>query len=96
MFVGFGPPQELLSILKKVYATHNDVNKFPVDAREILVTWLEKMLDKYLISSKIVKYAFVLDHKLLVSQHLDVCNLLFQRLLFTLVHLKLYVHHKLI
>lgn len=38
MFVGFGPPQELLSILKKVYATHNDVNKFPVDAREILVT----------------------------------------------------------
>ena len=38
MLVGFGPPQELLSILKKVCATHNDVNKFPVDAREILVT----------------------------------------------------------
>ena len=38
MFVGFVTTQELLSILKKVCATHNDVSKFLVDAREILVT----------------------------------------------------------
>ena len=37
----------------------------------------------------IVKYGSVLDLKVLVSQPLDVCKSLFQRLLFTLVYLKI-------
>ena len=38
MHVGFGTQQELLSILKKDCATHKDINKFRIDAREFLVT----------------------------------------------------------
>ena len=66
--------------------THN--NNFRIDAREFLVTLLEKMFDKNPISFHLFKYASVLDPKVLVSQPLDVCKSLFQRLLFTLVHLR--------
>ena len=68
MHVGFGTQQELLSILKKDCATHKDVNKFRIDAREFLVTLLEKMFDKNPISFNIVKYASILDPNVLFSQ----------------------------
>ena len=84
MFVGFGTQQELLSILKKDCVPHKDVSKFRTDAREFLVTLLEKMFDKNPISFNIVKYASVLDPKILLSQPLNVCKSLFQRLVFAL------------
>ena len=89
MYVGFGTQQELLSILKKELATHADVNKFRVDAREFLITLLKKMFHKNPISFSIVKYASVLDPKVLVTQPLDACKLMCQRLLYNLVHLKM-------
>ena len=89
MHVSFGTQQELLSILKKDCATHKDANKFRIDAREFLVTLLERMFDKNPISFSIVKYESVLHPKVFLSQPLDVCKSLFQKLLFTLVHLKI-------
>ena len=47
------------------------------------------MFDNNPISSNKVKYASVLDPKDLVSQPLDVCKSLIQRLILTLVHLKI-------
>ena len=41
--------------LKKDCATHNNINKFRIDAREFIVTLLEKMYDKNPISFDIVK-----------------------------------------
>ena len=70
-------------------ATHNEVNKFRFDARRFLVTLLEKVFDKNSISFNIVQYASVLDLEVLESQPVDVCKSFFQRLLFTLVHLKI-------
>ena len=67
MHAGFGTQQELLSILKKDCATHKDVNIFRINAREFLVTLLEKTLDKNSIPLNIVKYASVLDLKVLLS-----------------------------
>ena len=65
--MSFGTQQELLSILKKDCATHKDVNIFRINAREFLVTLLEKTLDKNSIPLNIVKYASVLDLKVLLS-----------------------------
>ena len=76
-------------IYKKDCATRKDVHKFRVDTREFLVTLLEKMFDKKPISFNIVKYASVLDPKVLVPQLLNVWKSLSQRLLFTLVHLEI-------
>ena len=61
MYVGFGTQQELLSRLKKDCITYSDLNDFRIDAREFLVTLLEKMFDKDPISFNIVKYTSVLD-----------------------------------
>ena len=61
MYVGFGTQQELLSILKKDCITYSDLNDFRIDAREFLVTLLEKMFDKDPVSFNIVKYISVLD-----------------------------------
>ena len=87
MYVGFATQQELSSILKKDCVTYNDLNKFRIDAKQVLMRLLEKMFDKNLLYISIVKYASVLDPGVLVSQPLDVCKSLFQRLLITLLHL---------
>ena len=53
------------SILKKDFAIHNDVNKFRIDAREFLVTLLENISDTNPVPFNVVKYASVLDPKVL-------------------------------
>ena len=65
MHVSSGTQQERLSTLKRDCATHNDINKFRIDEIEFLVTLLEKAFDKNPISLNIVKYASVLDPKVL-------------------------------
>ena len=72
MHVSFGTQQELLSTLKRDCAAHNDINKFQIDEREFLVTLLEKAFDKNPISFNIVKYAPVLDPKVLGSMQIIV------------------------
>ena len=54
IYVAFGTQQDLLSILKKDCANHNDVNKFWIDIREFLVTLSEKIFDKNPILFNIV------------------------------------------
>ena len=72
MHLGFGTQQELLPILRKDCATHNGLDNFRTDAREFLVTLLEKMSDTNPIPFNRVKYASVLVPKVLVSQPQDV------------------------
>ena len=80
VYAGFGTQQELLYILKKDCATHSNAKKFRIDAKEFQVTLLKKMLNKNPILFSLVKYASVLDPKVLVLQPLNICKSLFQRL----------------
>ena len=61
MHVGFGTLDELQSLLRKDLISHADINKFRIEAREFVVTLLEKMFRKNPLSFNIVKY---------MSQHL--------------------------
>ena len=87
--IGFGAQQELLSILRKDSAAVEDINKFRLEARKFLITLLEKMFNKSHISFNIVKRAAVLDPKFFLLRPLDVYKSVLQRLLFTLVQLKI-------
>ena len=80
VYAGFGAQEELLYILEKDCATHNNAKKFRTDAKEFQVTLLKKMLNKNPILFSLVKYASVLDPKVLVLQPLNICKSLFQRL----------------
>ena len=77
---------EVIGKCEDYCATYNDVNKFQIDGREFLVTLLE---NNNPISFSVVKYASVQDPKVLVLQPLNLCKSLFQKLLFTLINLKI-------
>ena len=66
MHVSFDTQQELLSIFKKDFATHNDINKFQIDERKCLVTLMVKIRDKNSVLFSVVKCTFVLNPKVLV------------------------------
>ena len=63
MHVGFGTLDELQSLLRKDLISHADINKFRIEAREFLVTLLEKMFRKNPLSFNIVKCMSVFDPK---------------------------------
>ena len=54
--VGFGTLDELQSLLRKDLISQADINKSRIEAREFLVTLLEKMFRKNPLSFNIVKY----------------------------------------
>ena len=68
MHVGLGTLDELQSLLSMDLISHADINKFCIKAKGFLVTILEKMFRKNLLSFNIVKYMSVLDPK--VFKHL--------------------------
>ena len=80
MHVGFGTLDELQSLLRKDLISHADINKFRIEAREFLVTLLEKMFRKNPQSFNIVKYMSVFDPKVLLNQASSVCKTLFGKL----------------
>ena len=68
MHVGLGTLDELQSLLSMDLISHADINKFCIKAKGFLVTILEKMFRKNLLSFNIVKYMSVFDPK--VFKHL--------------------------
>ena len=89
MHVGFGTLDELQSFLRKDLISHADINKFRIEAREFLVTLLEKMFRKNLLSSNTVKYMPVFNPKVLLNRALSLCKSLFGKLVCALVGSKI-------
>ena len=97
MHVGFGTLDELQSLLRKDLISQADINKSCIEAREFLVTLLEKMFRKNrlsfnivkYISFNIVKYMSVFDPKVLLNQAPSVCKSLFGKLVCALVGSKI-------
>ena len=89
MNVGFGTLDELQSLLRKDLISQADINKFLIEAREFLVTSLEKMFRKNLLSFNIVRYMSVFDPKVLLNQASRVCKSLFGKLMCALVGSKI-------
>ena len=97
MHVGFGTLDELQSLLRKDLISQADINKSRIEAREFLVTLLEKMFRKNrlsfnivkYISFNIVKYMSVFDPKVLLNQAPSVCKSLFGKLVCALVGSKI-------
>ena len=89
MNVGFGTLDELQSLLRKDLISQADINKFLIEAREFLVTSLEKMFRKNLHSFNIVRYMSVFDPKVLLNQASRVCKSLFGKLMCALVGSKI-------
>ena len=80
MHVGFGTLDELQSLLDKDLISDADIIKFRIEAREFLVTLLEKMFRKNLLSFNIVKYMSVFDPKVLLNQAPSVWKSFFGKL----------------
>ena len=89
MNVGFGTLDELQSLLRKDLISQADINKFLIEGREFLVTSLEKMFRKNLLSFNIVRYMSVFDPKVLLNQASRVCKSLFGKLMCALVGSKI-------
>ena len=87
--VGFGILDELQSLFRKDLISHADINKFHIEAKEFLVTLLEKMFRKNPLSFNIVKYMSVFDPKVLLNQAPRVCKSLFGKLVCALVGSKI-------
>ena len=89
MHVGFGTLDEFHCLLWKDSISHTDINKFCIEAREFLVTLLEKMFQKNPLLFNIVKYMSVFDPKVLLNQAPSVCKSLFGKLVCAFVGLKI-------
>ena len=84
MYVGFGTLDELQSLLRKDLISHTDINKFRIEAREFLVTLLEKMFRKNPLS-----FISIFDPKVLLNQAPSVCKSLCGKLVCALVGSKI-------
>ena len=77
------------------FVTYSDLNNFRIDAREFLVTLLEKMFDKDPILLNIVKYASVLGSSVGITT-LRCMQIIVPKAALYSCSFKNYVHHKLI
>ena len=85
MHVGFGTLDKLQSLLPKGLISHAAINKFRIEARELIVTLLEKMFRKNHLLLNIVKYMSVFDPKVLLNRAPIVCKSLFGKLVCALL-----------